>query len=319
MLKTSLATLFSFLAPVWGLNPSICLMVLISVLAVIGSSIGLCFDQTMIHGEFAWVKPLKFSISFVLYGASLIFISQYLGSSKRLLKATSVAALFGSIAELGVIVAQALLASHVQSGANPLIETVLWFVVKLAIMPVAFAILAMLLMLLREKNLPTVLGSSICWGALLSIVGFIPGFLMLMPESMQHVFCNQSLYDHVLGHLSSASKIPYLGWSQVVGDLRVAHFVGLHALQLLPMLGYAVTKLFRDYSIQRQTALVSVAGFTYFAFVILLTMQALHGESIFSPGHSSINAFFTLSAISASAAAFILMPIRIAKAVRVLL
>ncbi len=303
--SSTLAAIYRFLATMWKLNSAISLMILFSLLGIIGAAHALAHDGALINGELLWIKPLKFSISFVLYGASLIFISQFLIGSKRLLRVTSIAALTGSIIELGAISMQASRAVPSATVFDSPVDSALWFAVKLAIMPVAFAIVAMFCLLLKQANLPRVLGSSICWAALLSIVGFIPGLLMLLPESMQHAFAAQSLAPG-LSHV--VSTVPYLGWSKSGGDLRVAHFVGLHALQILPLIGYAISKCCASLSLRRQTSLVSISGFTYFGIIILLTAQALTGQSAFVISLQFEHAYAAIFVSAITAAAITVFP-----------
>lgn len=304
--------MFRWMQRFWLINPASCAMVVVSLIALVCSSIGLVTDHRYIAGELAWIKPFKFSLSLALYGGSLVFISQYLDARKFVLKATSYAALAGCIVELCAISFQSFRGEPSHFNLSTPIDAALWYIIKAAIMPVAFSIVAMLIMLLRQRTLPAVLGSAICWGALLAAVGFIPGFLMLLPEHLQHVFTNRVVVGHTVGISAHVSVIPYLGWSTIVGDLRVAHFVGLHALQIMPLLGAFINSCFSKLSLTRRYILVSISGFTYFAVIMLLTWQALRGESIFSPGHQTIYSFSTLFAIASSLFAIVMTPIKYA-------
>ena len=86
---------------------------------------------------------------------------------------------------------------------------------------------------------------------------------------------------HSVGVNDGGPGLPFVGWSTVGGDLRVAHFVGLHALQFLPLLGGLILRLTRSgYRPGHQVLLVWIAGLGYAGLMALLTWQALRGQSV---------------------------------------
>src|SRR6516162_7472153 len=62
----------------WAQNRPLTALVVFSFVCLIISITGLEFDARLINGERAWIKPLKFSISFSVYAYTLIYFSQYL-------------------------------------------------------------------------------------------------------------------------------------------------------------------------------------------------------------------------------------------------
>lgn len=290
--------------------PTLVLLVLFSLSCLMLSLLGLCFDHRCINGELAWIKPCKFSISLALYGASLIWLSRYLTAHKKIWQITCYSALIGSVIEITAIVIQVLrgTTSHFNT-ATPL-DAALYGAITVAIMPVALALLCIFIMLLGEKSLPPVLGLAIRWGLFLTLVGLIPGILMLLPDQWQDVVTAHQQFDgHTIGYAEGGPGLPWLGWSTVAGDLRVAHFVGLHALQSLPLIGYVISTVLQNISQSRQKALVSIAGLAYLACICLLTWQALHAESIVTPSVQTLSLSFILLVITCLAGTFILLPL----------
>lgn len=76
---------------------------------------------------------------------------------------------------------------------------------------------------------------------------------------------------HTVGAADGGAGLPVTNWSTRNGDLRVAHFFGMHALQILPLIGYYVV---------RQPRQVIVVAVLYFLAVTGLLVQALAGRPL---------------------------------------
>jgi hypothetical protein len=175
-------------------------------------------------------------------------------------------------------------------------------------MPVALAVIVLCVLLIRQKGLPPVLGLSLRLGTFLTIVGLLPAIIMILPESAQQFITEVEVNGHTIGFVTGGPGIPWLGWSTVAGDLRAAHFVGLHALQVVPLVGWMVSHYFGKLATKNQLFLVWNIGLTYFGVITLLTWQALRAESIVHPGSDTLMAYALLFGISSFAALLTLLP-----------
>ncbi|MCU0400658.1 MAG: hypothetical protein MUE75_06530 [Algoriphagus sp.] len=99
------------------------------------------------------------------------------------------------------------------------------------------------------------------WGIRLGILVFVifsfEGFLM------------GSRLNHSVGLENDNSDLFVLGWSRLVGDLRVSHFIGMHALQILPLLSFFLLKSSR---------LTLIGGLLYLLLAGFTLKQALSGK-----------------------------------------
>ncbi len=292
----------------WVNNPFLTTLISFSLSCMAISLLGLAFDQRLISGEHAWIKPVKFSTSLAIYGLTLCWLSQYLHSHVQAFRKICQWALVGTVAELSIIVTQVLRGASTHFSAGTPFDNAMAWLAALAILPVAYGMVAIFFMLLRERDLPPVLGAALKWGVLISVVGCIPGVLMLLPAAVQDLITHsKQIYMQSAGIPKIGPGLPFLGWSTVAGDLRVAHFVGIHALQFFPLVAFLLMKLLPKPSKFRQELLVGNIGMTYLAIIVLLTRQALMAEPLTAPSHHTIAYAVLLTLISLNAAVFILL------------
>jgi hypothetical protein len=176
------------------------------------------------------------------------------------------------------------------------------------IMVVWVMTLVLTVALIRQPLPDKVFAWSLRLGLMIALLGMATGFLMVRPTPQQlastHGTRPQIVGAHSIGVPDGGPGLPVLGWSTVGGDMRVAHFFGLHALQLLPFLGWLITRNKRRRAFlddKHRLALVWIAGLAYTGVVALLAWQALRGESVIHPDgtvRSLVGALISTTAIA---------------------
>ncbi|WP_309232223.1 hypothetical protein [Micromonospora tarensis] len=111
---------------------------------------------------------------------------------------------------------------------------------------------------------------------------------------------------HSVGVADGGPGLPVLGWSTTGGDLRIGHFVGLHALQVLPILAILLSRFANRLDERTRARLVVVAGAAYGVLTVLLTWQALRGQPLLRPDALTLVAVAALVVATATAGGLVL-------------
>jgi hypothetical protein len=146
-------------------------------------------------------------------------------------------------------------------------------------------------LLLRQRIADRAAALAVRLGLLIGLAGLGVGFLMTLPTRAQTAAMADApptvVGAHSVGVADGGPGLPLVNWSTVGGDLRVGHFIGMHALQALPLLAFALTALAgrarRLHSDQVRARVVGVVAGGYAGLVALVTWQALRGQSLVHP------------------------------------
>ncbi|HEV7897551.1 MAG TPA: hypothetical protein VGP31_06885 [Planosporangium sp.] len=178
----------------------------------------------------------------------------------------------------------------------------------------ATAVVAVLL--LRERVADASLTWAIRLGIGVAIGGLSIAALMLGPTPVQRQLMSGDgvvtvVGAHSVGVPDGGPSLPLLGWSTTGGDLRIGHFLGIHALQLLSLLALLLGRFFTE---PVRTRLVWVAAGTYAGLVALATWQALRGQPLLRPDGLTLAALAALL-VSAGIATALVTRVRAARPV----
>jgi hypothetical protein len=250
-----------------------------AVLAVV-SAVGIVADPRIVTGAPIWLKPFKFSVSFVLYATTLAWMLSLLPRRSRVAEWAATVVVAASVIEMVAIVTQVIrgTASHFNT-TTPF--NALVFDVMGATVSVLFgAHLLIALMLLIRRIPDRVARSAVRLGLGLSALGMLAAIPMV---TVMNTGVDGVAGAHAVGVPDGGPGLPVTDWSTTGGDLRIGHFVGLHGLQALPILAILLTRYARRLDDRTKVRLLRVAAAAYAALVATLTWQALRGQPLLRP------------------------------------
>ncbi|MFE2091255.1 hypothetical protein [Streptomyces sp. NPDC059460] len=296
-------------------RPLVLFAAAMAVMAVI-SGVGLLVDDRVLAGSAIWFKPFKFAVSFVAYALALAWMLTLLTRGRRTGWWAGTVVTVSSLAEMAIITAQVIRGkrSHFNH-ATPFDERLFTAMgVTVAVLWTGTLVIAVLLLRARIQDRAAAL--AIRSGVFIALVGAGIGFLMTQPTPEQRAAGNLDTADvigaHSVGVPDGGPSMPLTGWSTTGGDLRIPHFVGMHALQLLPLLLLALVALAPRFprlgDPRVRLRLMLVASGAYAAVVALVTWQALRGQSLIHPDGATLTAASLLLAATAAGAYAALRP-----------
>jgi len=86
--------------------------------------------------------------------------------------------------------------------------------------------------------------------------------------------------SHTVGAADGGPGLPFTNWSTIAGDLRIAHFIAIHAIQILPLLAWLISELRPSFRLNRQRILVCAASCMLFIAVMGTFVQASRGRPL---------------------------------------
>ncbi|WP_395641009.1 hypothetical protein, partial [Pseudolysinimonas sp.] len=216
-------------------RPLLVLAAAMTVLAVV-STIGMLVDDREVTGVSVWAKPLKFALSTVLYSLTLAWLIGQTTRFRRVARLVGTASTILLAVELVIITAFAALGETSHFNVTTPLHTAAWGVMAVSISTLWGLTFVMAIILFRTPLGDAARTMSIRAGILIAIVGMGLAFLMTGPQGDQISDYQGVVGAHTVGAADGGPGLPVLGWSTEAGDLRIPHFVGMHALQVLPLL-----------------------------------------------------------------------------------
>jgi hypothetical protein len=249
---------------------------------------GIALDDRIITGAPAWLKPAKFAISTAIFCGTLAWLYRYINVWPRFVRAMGWIVSSVLILEVAIIDIQAARGTTSHFNVGTTLDGVLWGTMGTAIAVLWLASIGILAALLRQKFDNRAWGWWLRMGMLVTVLGSAAGGLMVSPTPQQADTLRAGepvrfVGAHTVGAPDGGAGIPAVGWSTEYGDLRIPHFLGLHALQILPFFGWVMLRRRGIHSHHKASGLAFAAAVSYVGLVSILTWQALRGQSIVAP------------------------------------
>ncbi len=269
--------------------------------------VGLLVDPRTVTEAAVWAKPLKFAISTLVYSLTLSWMLALLARGTRLAWwAGATIAAFLAV-ELVIIFGAAAAGTTSHFNTTTPLAVALWGTMAVSITIVWSATVVVALLLFRADLGDPARSLAIRSGVVIALLGMGLAFLMTGPTAAQLSDFQGIAGAHTVGIPDGGPGVPLLGWSTVAGDLRIPHFVGMHAMQLMPIAALLLEFGSRRFAVLGQARtrrdVLIVLSVLYLGIVATLTGQALAGQSIVRPDATMVaisTSLFLTAAVAVS-------------------
>ncbi|BET25453.1 uncharacterized protein DUF4281 [Limnobacter thiooxidans] len=240
------------------------------LLLMIPTAFALVFDERLIHGSSIWAKPMRFELGLGIYLLTLAFFLPLAGkafAATRKGRFVVWGAMLPSFFELGYIVFQAARGEPSHFNETDTFHFVMFQLMGIGALTLTSASAVLAWGLWRSPQplvgpalrLGLVLGLSLTF-----ILGAGVGIVMAGGPTS------------VVGGMPGPDDLPLLGWSRQFGDYRVAHFLGVHAMHVIPLFAWVVARWLG----QERRWPVAVFALLYSSLTVYALVQALQGRPV---------------------------------------
>ncbi|MEO5820613.1 MAG: hypothetical protein ABIT71_08910 [Vicinamibacteraceae bacterium] len=267
------------LTRLWHTDPVLVATGLFLAALTVPFGLGLLLDPRVITGAPAWLKPVKFAVSTALYAFTLAWVFTYLPDWPRLRRVVGRGTAAAFVLEVLMIGGQAWRGTTSHFNVATPFDAVVFAAMGLVIVAQTLLATALAVALWRQRFEDPALGWALRLGVLITVLGAFTGGLMTQPTATQIADATATHQmpisgGHTVGALDGGPGLPLTGWSTRHGDVRVPHFVGLHAWQVLPLF---VLVALRGGNDRRRTGVAIAAASLYAIAFVALLVQALRG------------------------------------------
>src|SRR5690242_16091333 len=180
----------------------------------------------------AWIKPIKFAISFATFVWTVsLFLSclQIPAWQTRLVR---------QLIAVSVLIEMICLAAQAWRGAGPAAGGIDFWILQATTAMVSVNTMVTIWLLItfsRSRQFLVILDRAQVLAIRLSIIIFLAGNAV-----GGYMLARGS---HTVGAADGGPGLPFVNWSVIAGDLRIAHFIAIHAIQIVPLFAWLVYQM----------------------------------------------------------------------------
>ena len=236
---------------------------------LLAAAIAFAFDTRLILGINPWIKPIKFLSSIAIFLWTMAWFMAEADARHRrrlaIIRWTMVLAMVGEIVAISMQAARGT-TSHfnIQTPFDARVFDAMGLMIVANTMAAAW-----FLTTLRPVTSDR---AGYLWGIRAGLavfaLGSLEGFMMVA-----HM-------GHAVPGPDGGAGLPFVNWSTTGGDLRIAHFLGLHALQVLPLVGAVADRAWA--AMPSRPRLIQTAALLWLGVMATLIAIALAGRPLLS-------------------------------------